>query len=134
MKRYIVYAKRKDEKVWSPWADTNDISQIERYVNRIRELGYEAKVDDPKIEGFEKKLKKGYLLKTPVPIGQTVYAVIDEDFDLHIEEWEVKSLYYDGKTWSALNDDGIFYEVGSRDCFTNKIRAEKLVKELRGEE
>lgn len=133
MKRYVICARRTGEKKWSEWADTNDIMGIEKHVNRIREFGYEAKVFDPKIESFERNLARGHLLKTPVAIGQRVYAVIEDD-EPRIEEWEVKSLYYDGKTWSAINEDGVFYVVGSRDCITTKPKAEKLLRELRGEE
>ena len=132
MKRYIVYARRKDEKVWTVWTDTNDINGIEGFGNRIRELGYEAKVRDHKIEIFERKLEQGHLLETMVAVGQTVYAVIDDD-EPRIEEWVVKALHYDGEKWCAIDDEGIFYEVGSKHCIFVKLRAEKLLAELKGE-
>ena len=132
MKRYIVYARRKGEKVWTVWTDINDIEGIEKHVNRIRELGYEAKVRDPKIEVFEKKLEKGHLLETMVAVGQTVYAVIEDD-EPRIEEWVVKALHYDGEKWYAIDDANLFYEVGSKYCIFVKLRAEKLLAELKGE-
>lgn len=130
MKRYIVCAKRKDETRWSVWTDTNDVNQITKHVNRIREIGYDAKVVDAKIESFEKKLARGYLLETPVYIGQTVYAIND---DLAIETWEVKALHYDGKTWFAIDDTGLFYDVGSRWCLGTHSKANRVLKELKGE-
>ena len=132
MKRYIIYAKRKDETQWSVWTDTNDIAQIEVHVNRIRELGYEAKVTDPAIEYFEKNIEKGYILKTPVAIGQTVYAIV-EDGEPYISEWIVKAIHYDGNVWYAIDGTGNPYVVGDRGCIPIKLRAKKLLNELKGE-
>ena len=131
MKRYVIYARRKGEN-FSVWTDTDDITQIEKHVNRIRELGYEAKVTDPYIEWFEKNIEKGYILRTPVAIGQTVYAVID-GFLPEIKEWEVIGIYYDGEKWWARDNSGSFTEVGSPWCITTPSKAEKLLKELKGE-
>ena len=132
MKRYVIYAKRVNETIWTAWTDTDDISQIERYVNRIRELGYEAKVTDPYIEWFEKNIIKGYVLETPVAIGQTVYAIVYAG-EPEIREWEVESLQYDGEKWFAIGETGEIIEVGSEGCITSKSKAEKLLQELKGE-
>lgn len=132
MKRYSIYAKRKDEPKWTAWTDTDDITQIEKHIKRIRELGYEAKVTDPAIEWFEKNIDRGYILETPVAIGQTVYAVVYGYFP-KIMEWEVKELHYDGEKWYAIGDDGDLNEVGSSWCLTSKSKAEKLLEELTGE-
>lgn len=132
MKRYIVYAKRKDEKEWTPWADTNEIMRIEKYVSRIRELGYEALVTDPAIEECEKKLKKGYLIETPAPIGQPVFAVV-EGKEPCIEEWTAKELHYDGEVWTITDTLGIPHKVSRRACFIYKSQAERLLRKLKGE-
>lgn len=129
MKRYIIYARRKGEKNWSEWTTTDDINQIEKHVDRVRELGYESKILDVKIESYERKLARGNLLETSVHIGQTVYAITD---DLVIETWEVKALHYDGKTWFAIDDAGLFYEVGSRWCLGTLPKANKVLEELTG--
>ena len=135
MKRYIIYARRKGEKQWSVWTDTDDINNIEKHVNRIRELGYEEKVTDPAITCYEKKIEQGYLLHTPVCIGQTVYAVVDahNGGEPHIEEWEVKELHFDGTTWLATNNVGVLFDVGSNWCIPIKKKAEKILKELKGD-
>ena len=133
VKRYTVYAKHRGSDDWSVWTDTDDITKIEGYVARARELGYETKVSDPLIESYEKKRKKGHLLETPVAVGQTVYAIVEYDDEPHIEEWVVKALHYDGKVWYAVNDAEILYDVGSQWCIPSRDKAKKLLKELRGE-
>ena len=133
MKRYVVLAKRKDEYVWSPWTDTNDITKIEGFINKIRELGYDAKVTDPAISVYENKIKKGYILETPVRIGQTVYAIVDEDTTPDIKTWEVKSLHYDGKKWCAIDECGLFYEVGSNACIPIIGKAFKILERIKGD-
>jgi hypothetical protein len=133
MKRYIVYARRKDEKNWSVWTDTNDVTKIEGFINRIRELGYDAKVTDPAVSVYENKIEKGYLLETPVHIGQTVYAIVDEDTTPDIKTWEVKSLHYDGKKWWAIDECGLFYEVGSNSCIPIIGKAFKILERLKGD-
>lgn len=131
MKRYVIYARRKGEN-YSIWTDTDDITQIEKHVERIRELGYEAKVTDPYIEWVEKNIEKGYILRTPVAIGQRVYSVI-QGFLPEIKEWEVRELHYDGEKWCAIDDSGALHEVGSPWCITTPSKAEKLLQELKGE-
>lgn len=133
MKRYVIFARRKGEKRWSPWTDTNDVTQIEKHVNRIRELGYEAKVTDPAVTLYEKNIERGYLIQSPVYIGQTVYEIVYDGEEPHLGEWEVKELHYDGETWLATNNQGVMFEVGSNWCIPTITKAEKLLKELKGE-
>lgn len=130
MSRYIVYAKRKDETKWSEWTPTDDVNGLEKHVNRIRELGYDAKIADTKIEEIEKKIESGHILETPAAIGQTVYAVTIEE---GIVPWEVKAILYDGETWFAEDDTGALNIVGSNWCLTGIIRAKRALKKLKGE-
>ena len=130
MKKYIIWAKRNDETEWTPWADTNDIMGIERFVNRVRELGYDALVTDHALIEFEKKLSRGYLIETPFAIGQTVYTVTDKD--PHIEEWVVKELHYDGENWVAIDTLGISRNVSKENCFYYRRKAERLLKKIKG--
>lgn len=135
MKRYVIFARRKGEKRWSPWTDTNDVTQIEKHVNRIRELGYDAKVTDPAVTIYENKIIQGYLIETPVRIGQTVYAIVDglKGEEPHIEEWVAKELHYDGQTWLVEDNTGCMFEVGSNWCIPTLNKAVKLLEELKGE-
>lgn len=127
MSRYVIYAKRKDETTWSEWTTTDDINALEKHVDRIRELGYDAKIADPKIEEVERKLASGHLLETPVAIGQTVYAVTP---DKVIEKWEVKAILYDGEKWYAEDSTGALNIVGSNWCLTGIIKAKRVLKKL----
>ena len=45
-KRYYIYARRKEYGSWSDWNQTNDIDFAERQVERVRELGFLAKLVD----------------------------------------------------------------------------------------
>lgn len=127
MSRYIIYAKRKSESEWSEWTVSDDINALEKYVKRIRELGYDAKIADPRIEEFERKFASGHLLETPVAIGQTVYAVTP---DKVIEKWEVKALLYDGEKWYAEDSTGALNIVGSNWCLTGIIKAKRVLEKL----
>ena len=84
------------------------------------------------IEYFEKNLDRGYVLETPVAIGQTVYAVMQGHIP-EIKEWEVVELHYDGEKWFAIDDAATFNEVGSPWCIPTKDKAKKLLQELKGE-
>lgn len=132
MKRYIIYARRKGEKQWSVWTDTDDINNIEKHVKRIRELDYEVKVTDPVVTCYEKQIEQGYLLLAPVCIGQTVYAVYVDTYPT-IQEWQVRELNFDGNKWYAIDDVGTLNEVGSNWCITTINKAKKVLKELKGD-
>lgn len=72
-KNYSVEAKRKHEKNFSTWCDTNDINRVIEYVDTIRAKGFEARVSAPGVELLEKKINDGYLVELPCRVGDTVY-------------------------------------------------------------
>ena len=72
-KRYLVEAKRKHEKNFSIWNDTDDINEVIGFVDRVRELGYDARVTAPGVNALEKKIEDGYLVALPCRVGDTVY-------------------------------------------------------------
>jgi hypothetical protein len=45
-KRYYIYARRKEYGGWTEWNQTNDIDFAKRQVERVRELGFLAKLVD----------------------------------------------------------------------------------------
>ena len=45
-KRYCVYAKRLNGKVWTDWMQTDDLSVAMKQVAKVRELGFLGKVTD----------------------------------------------------------------------------------------
>lgn len=46
--RYAVYARRVDEKNWSDWCRVPTLDNAEKHCDRVRELGYKAKIYDTK--------------------------------------------------------------------------------------
>lgn len=72
-KRYSVDARRKGETEFTSWSDTNDINRVIEFVDKIRELGFEARITEPGIEQLEKKIEDGYLVELPCRVGDTVY-------------------------------------------------------------
>ena len=132
--KYRVEARRNEQEEWSTWTTMDDPNNIRKHLNRVEELGYEARVIDPKIMDWEKKVEEGYLLFTPVPIGQTVYAVVPASEKFIVEEWEVKSLRFDGNKWYAGDGVGQEYEVRSQRCVLARAKAYQLAKELNGED
>lgn len=135
MSRYKIEAKRKHEKEWTAWTETDEISKIEGFVNMIRENGYDAKVTDPEINRLEKMIACGDLLEPPCKIGQTVYSVItfeEENDELPplIEEWQVKTITFDGVKWYASGDYDEQIEVGSQWCKITRAEAEMLLKDF----
>lgn len=45
-KRYYIYARREDCKNWADWTQTNDIDVAMKQVEKIRGLGFLAKLVD----------------------------------------------------------------------------------------
>lgn len=45
-KRYYIYARREDCKNWTDWTQTNDIDVAMKQVEKIRSLGFLAKLVD----------------------------------------------------------------------------------------
>ncbi len=131
--RYRIEARRNENEEWSTWTETDDLYNIQKHYARVIELGYEARVVDPKITEWERLQKNGILLFTPVRVGQTVYAVVPGGEKYVIHEWQVKSIRFDGKKWYAVDDLGQEYAVRSQWCFLFKGNANKLLKELNGE-
>lgn len=72
-KKYSVEAKRKHEKDFSIWCDTDNINRVIEYVDTIRAAGFEARVTAPGVELMEKKIADGYLVELPCRVGDTVY-------------------------------------------------------------
>lgn len=139
-KRYIIEARRNASEEWSTWTETDDLYSIQKHYDRVKELGYEVRAIDPKIEAWEKEHREGTLLFAPVKVGQKVWAVIPEDSaDIHqvhytIEEWEVEAIIFNGKKWYAGDGCGTEFEVRSKWCLLSKASATKLAKELNGED
>lgn len=47
-KRYYIYAKRKDGKLWSEWTQVDELGLALEQVDKVRELGFLAKCVDKK--------------------------------------------------------------------------------------
>ena len=45
-KRYCVFAKRLNGKVWSDWMQSDDINEAMKQVEKVRGLGFLGKVTD----------------------------------------------------------------------------------------
>jgi hypothetical protein len=43
-KKYMIRAKRKNEKVWTPWTSLDDKNEVGKLVKKVEELGYDVKV------------------------------------------------------------------------------------------
>lgn len=115
MKRYLIKAKRPEENVWSDWTEIDDANDIYRHVANIKQLGYEAKVEDPLVRKYEQDFASGAILRPRVKIGDAVYAV-NNDEDCSIQRWIVKIIMYDNLAWRASPDGVNFYEADSDDC------------------
>ena len=53
---------------------------------------------------LEDKLERGELLEPPVRIGDTVYAVVGDEFDRPIEPYRVCGLAYKGGEWYVTDE------------------------------
>ena len=72
-KRYSVEAKRKNEKNFTTWNDTDDINRVVELVDKVRELGYDVRLTAPGVDALEKNIERGYLVALPARVGDTVY-------------------------------------------------------------
>lgn len=48
VKRYCVFAKRKNENTWTDWTQLNDLNKAMEQVAKVRELGFLGRVTDRK--------------------------------------------------------------------------------------
>lgn len=134
MKRYAIEARRKAEEgekqeAWTAWAETDDISEVNKFYDMVIDAGFECRVMDYKVANLEKQCKAGNLIFCPVHVGETVYAVVRDGDKYVLREWVVSELIYNGKKWFAVGNGDWYAEVGSRGC-TNKTHASKIAKRL----
>ena len=74
------------------------------------------------------------VLVPPVKLGDTVYAVVELDDGLEVDEYVVEGVEYKRGKWYAVEKgfvDG--FEVGGQLCLLTREEAEELVREMRRE-
>lgn len=83
---------------------------------------------------LEDKLERGELLEPPVRIGDTVYAVVDDEFARPIEPYRVCGLAYKGGEWYALDEtQADEFLVGGELCCTSFEKAACVWRETKKE-
>lgn len=145
-KRYSIEAKRKNEKYFTAWDDTDDISRVIELVDKVRELGYDVRVTDTGFKALEKKIENGYLVALPCRVGDTVYmpweykgvsgvailtvthVIID---DVHSYIRTNLALVSDSTNFLAAHNFGKFdFRQFGEKVFTSRKEAEKELEKL----
>ena len=87
---------------------------------------------DVVISGIADYLLEEGALFPPVKIGQTVYAVLDED-EVLIDEWQVHGISYKCGEWLVLDQYGAESRIGDWDCLLTREDAEMLLAKWKDE-
>lgn len=71
------------------------------------------------------------VLVPPVKLGDTVYAVVELDDGLEVNEHTVSGVAYSNGAWFACANDIEFNKVGDHLCLLTREEAEELLREMR---
>lgn len=117
--------------VWMPRAQMR--AMITRLEQILRQYPYGGDINH--IAGFVANwlVDEHNVLVPLVWIGQTVWAVIDQEDPPTVEPWEVRGVAFVEGRWYAVDKDGDQREVGTRACHLTKEIAEQWLKHHKGE-